>query len=33
VFTALSMDFDTRSGQYELQGQVKSILAPVKRQP
>jgi lipopolysaccharide export system protein LptC len=33
VFTAQSMDFDTRSGQYELQGQVKSILAPVKRQP
>lgn len=33
VFTALSMAFDARSGQYELQGQVKSTIAPVQRQP
>lgn len=30
VFTGQTMDFDTRSGQYELKGQVKSILAPSK---
>lgn len=28
VFTGQTMNFDTRSGQYELEGQVKSILAP-----
>lgn len=30
VFTGQTMNFDTRSGQYELKGQVKSILAPSK---
>ena len=33
VFTAQSMDFDTRNGLYAMQGQVKSILAPGSRQP
>ena len=33
VFTALSMDFDTRHGLYTLDGRVKSVLAPTKRQP
>ena len=33
VFSAQSMDFDTRNGQYALQGQVKSILAPGVRKP
>jgi lipopolysaccharide export system protein LptC len=28
VFTAQTMDFDTRHGLYELQGRVKSVLAP-----
>lgn len=30
VFTGQTMNFDTRSGQYELEGRVKSILAPSK---
>lgn len=30
VFTGQSMNFDTRSGQYELKGQVKSTLAASK---
>jgi lipopolysaccharide export system protein LptC len=33
VVTAQSMDFDTRNGQYKLQGQVKSTLAPGTRKP
>ena len=33
VFTAQSMDFDTRNGMYAMQGQVKSILAPGSRKP
>lgn len=33
VVTAQSMDFDTRHGQYKLQGQVKSTLAPGTRKP
>lgn len=32
VFTSETMDFDTRHGLYELQGRVKSVLAPT-RQP
>ena len=28
VFTAQTMDFDTRNGLYELQGRVNSVLAP-----
>lgn len=31
VFTAQTMDFDTRKGQYELQGQVKSVLLPARK--
>lgn len=33
VVTAQSMDFDTRNGLYQLQGQVKSTLAPGTRKP
>jgi len=33
VFSAQSMDFDTRNGQYAMQGQVKTILAPGARKP
>lgn len=33
VFTAQAMDFDTRNGQYELRGRVKSVLMPAPRQP
>lgn len=33
VVTAQSMDFDARNGQYKLQGQVKSTLAPGTRKP
>lgn len=33
VFTGQSMDFDTRNGQYAMQGQVKSILTPGSRKP
>ena len=33
VVTAQSMDFDTRNGQYKLQGQVKSTLAAGTRKP
>jgi lipopolysaccharide export system protein LptC len=33
VVTAQSMDFDTGNGQYKLQGQVKSTLAPGTRKP
>lgn len=32
VFTAQSMDFNARSGQYELKGGVKSVLTPAPRQ-
>jgi lipopolysaccharide export system protein LptC len=28
VFTAQSMNFDTRSGQYELQGRVRAVFSP-----
>ena len=28
VFSAQTMNFDTRSGQYELQGQVRAVLPP-----
>jgi lipopolysaccharide export system protein LptC len=28
VFTAETMNFDTRHGLYELQGRVKSVLTP-----
>jgi lipopolysaccharide export system protein LptC len=33
VFTAQTMNLDTRGGQYELKGRVKSVLAPGGRQP
>jgi lipopolysaccharide export system protein LptC len=33
VFTAQTMDFDTRQGLYTLDGRVKSVLAPTQRQP
>lgn len=33
VFTAQSVDFDTRHGLYAMQGQVKTILAPGPRKP
>ncbi|WP_396429409.1 LPS export ABC transporter periplasmic protein LptC [Limnohabitans sp.] len=33
VLTGQTMDFDTRSGLYTLDGRVKSVLAPTKRQP
>ena len=33
VFTAQSLNFNIQSGQYELQGRVRSVLAPRPRQP
>ena len=31
VFTAQTMDFDTRNGQYELQGRVTTVLLPSRK--